>query len=102
MAAFVFVGGLIFNIGNIGGAGLGINAMLGVDARIGGTASALIAIVIFVFKSAGAALDRIVVALGAIMILLMLYVAIVSEPPIGAALKTRCSPNKWTFWLSPR
>lgn len=102
MAAFVFVGGLIFNIGNIGGAGLGMNAMLGVDAKIGGAVSALIAIVIFIFKRAGAALDRIVVALGAIMILLMLYVAIVSQPPIGEALKNTVFPEQVTFWLLPR
>lgn len=97
MAAFVFVGGLIFNIGNIGGAGLGMNAMLGIDAKIGGAVSALIAIVIFIFKRAGAALDRIVVALGAIMILLMLYVAIVSQPPIGEALKNTVLPEQVDF-----
>ena len=36
LAGFVFFGGAIFNIGNIAGAGLGLNAMLGIDARIGG------------------------------------------------------------------
>ncbi|MCT1920329.1 divalent metal cation transporter [Brevibacterium luteolum] len=97
MAAFVFIGGLIFNIGNIGGAGLGTNAMLGIDAKIGGAASALIAIFIFLSKRAGVALDRIVVALGAIMILLMLYVAIVSQPPVGEALKNTVLPEEVDF-----
>src|SRR5690625_2182403 len=80
LAVLVFVGGMVFNIGNIAGTGLGLNAMLGIDARIGGVLSAAIAIFIFLSKKAGIALDQIVAALGAIMILLMLYVAIVSQP----------------------
>ncbi len=97
MGAFVFVGGLIFNIGNIGGAGLGTNAMLGVDPIIGGAISALIAAVVFLSKWAGAALDRIVVILGALMILLMIYVAIVSAPPVGEALKQTVVPDEIDF-----
>lgn len=97
MAAFVFVGGLVFNIGNIAGAGLGLNAMLGLDARIGGAISAVIAILIFMSKKAGLALDRIVVGLGAVMILLMLYVAIVSQPPVGEALKNTVLPEEVDF-----
>ncbi len=83
LAILVFIGGVVFNIGNIAGSGLGLNAMLGIDARIGGVISAAIAIFIFLSKKAGIALDRIVAVLGAIMILLMLYVAIVSQPPVG-------------------
>ncbi len=97
MAAFVFVGGLVFNIGNIAGTGLGFNAMLGLDPKIGGATSALIAIFIFLSRRAGLALDRIVVALGAIMILLMLYVAIVSAPPVGEALKNTVAPEQVDF-----
>ncbi|MGV0398556.1 NRAMP family divalent metal transporter [Corynebacterium suicordis] len=97
MAAFVFIGGAVFNIGNIGGTGLGMNAMFGIDARIGGAISALIAIFIFVSKKAGLALDRIVVALGAIMILLMIYVAVVSAPPVGDALKNTVLPEEVDF-----
>ena len=86
LAGLVFIGGMVFNIGNIAGTGLGLNAMLGADALIGGAISALIAIAIFLSKSAGAALDRIVVLLGAVMIGLMVYVAVVSQPPLGDAL----------------
>lgn len=97
MAAFVFIGGVVFNIGNVGGTGLGLNAMLGVDPRIGGAVSSLIAVFVFVSKRAGIALDRIVVALGAIMILLMLYVAVVSAPPVGDALKNTFMPENVDF-----
>lgn len=94
MSLLVFVGGVIFNIGNIAGAGLGMNAMLGLDPKIGGAISAVIAVFIFLSKRAGVALDRIVVGLGAIMILLMLYVAIVSQPPVGDALKQTVLPEQ--------
>ena len=97
MAILVFAGGLVFNIGNIAGTGLGVNAMLGVDAKIGGGVSAAIAIFVFLSKKAGVALDRIVVALGAIMILLMLYVAIVSQPPVGEALRQTVMPDEIDF-----
>ena len=94
MSLLVFAGGMIFNIGNIAGAGLGMNAMLGLDPKIGGAISAVIAVFIFLSKRAGVALDRIVVGLGAIMILLMLYVAIVSQPPVGDALKQTVLPEQ--------
>lgn len=97
LAALVFVGGVVFNIGNIAGTGLGLNAMLGVDAKIGGAISALIAILVFLSKKAGIALDRIVVLLGALMILLMLYVAIVAAPPVGEALKNTVMPENIDF-----
>ncbi|WP_229672661.1 NRAMP family divalent metal transporter [Citricoccus zhacaiensis] len=93
LAALVFAGGLVFNIGNIAGTGLGANAMLGVDPKIGGVVSAVVAILIFLSKRAGMALDRIVVMLGAVMILLMLYVAVVAAPPVGEALRNTVMPE---------
>jgi len=99
LAGFVFFGGAIFNIGNIAGAGLGLNAMLGIDARIGGVIAAAIAVFIFLSRRAGMALDRLVAALGAVMILLMLYVAIVSKPPVGEALKNTVAPGEIDFFV---
>ena len=99
MAVFVCIGGFVFNIGNIAGSGLGLNAMLGVDARIGGLVAAAIAVFIFLSKRAGVALDRLVAGLGAIMILLMLYVAIVSQPPVGEALKNTVMPAEVDFFV---
>ncbi|WP_311517821.1 divalent metal cation transporter [uncultured Corynebacterium sp.] len=98
-AVLVFLGGIVFNIGNIAGTGLGLNAMLGIDARIGGVIAAAIAVFIFLSKRAGIALDRLVAALGAIMILLMLYVAIVSQPPVGEALKNTVMPEEIDFFV---
>ncbi|THJ67412.1 divalent metal cation transporter [Arthrobacter echini] len=99
LAGLVFIGGVVFNIGNIAGTGLGANAMLGLDPKIGGAVSAIIAIMIFVSKKAGMALDRIVVILGAIMILLMIYVAIVAAPPLGEALRNAVLPEQIDFLI---
>ncbi|AMO91169.1 divalent metal cation transporter [Corynebacterium simulans] len=99
LAVLVFLGGIVFNIGNIAGTGLGLNAMLGIDARIGGVIAAAIAVFVFLSKRAGIALDRLVAALGAIMILLMLYVAIVSQPPVGEALKNTVMPEEIDFFV---
>jgi Mn2+/Fe2+ NRAMP family transporter len=97
LAVLVFLGGLVFNVGNIAGTGLGTNAMMGLDPKIGGAISAVIAILIFLSKKAGLALDKIVVLLGAVMILMTLYVAIVSAPPLGEALKNTVLPEEVDF-----
>lgn len=97
LAALILIGGLVFNIGNIAGTGLGLNAMLGMEAQLGAVLSVIIAIGIFVSKRAGLALDRIVVGLGAVMILLTLYVAFTSHPPVGAALKNAVLPDNIDF-----
>jgi Mn2+/Fe2+ NRAMP family transporter len=97
LAALVLFGGLVFNIGNIGGTGLGTDALFGVDPKIGGAASALIAIAIFVSRRAGVAMDRIVVVLGIVMIAMTLYVSIVSGPPAGEALRQAVLPDRIDF-----
>jgi Mn2+/Fe2+ NRAMP family transporter len=94
MAAFLLVGGLVFNIGNVAGSGLGLDAMLGLDPKLGGALSALIAIGIFLSKKAGLAVDRIVVVLGIAMIVLTTYIAITSGPPVGQALKNVVLPEQ--------
>ncbi|ANS78519.1 Mn2+/Fe2+ transporter, NRAMP family [Serinicoccus hydrothermalis] len=97
LAALVVFGGFVFNIGNIGGTALGANAMLGLDPRIGGAASALVAIVIFLSKRAGVAMDRIVVVLGLVMIVMVTWVAITSDPPLGEALRQTVRPDRVDF-----
>ncbi|MEV8374042.1 NRAMP family divalent metal transporter [Kribbella sp. NPDC056861] len=97
MAALLFVGGLVFNIGNVSGTGLGLDAMLGLNPKLGGALSALIAIGIFLSKRAGLAMDRVVLVLGAVMILLTTYIAITSGPPVGTALKNVVLPEQVDF-----
>jgi Mn2+/Fe2+ NRAMP family transporter len=97
LTVLVLVGGLVFNIGNVGGTGLGTDAMFGLEPKIGGLISAALAIAIFLSKRAGVALDRIVVALGLMMIVMTAYVAIVSGPPAGEALRSIVLPDEIDF-----
>ncbi len=97
MAALLLLGGLVFNVGNVSGAGLGTDAMLGIEPRLGGAISAAIAVGIFLSKRAGMAIDRMVVVLGLLMIVLTAYIAITSGPPVGQALKNVVLPEEVSF-----
>ncbi|MFP7492908.1 NRAMP family divalent metal transporter [Terribacillus saccharophilus] len=94
LAFAVALGGLAFNIGNVGGAGLGLNVLFGVDTVIGAIITGIIAIGIFLSKEAGAAMDQIAKVLGLIMILLTFYVAFRSEPPVGEAVLRTFAPEQ--------
>ncbi|OTA15516.1 membrane protein [Xenorhabdus vietnamensis] len=97
LAILVIFGGLVFNVGNIAGAGLGLNALMGLDPKWGGLFSALMAICIFTSSKAGVAIDRIIVILGLIMIGMTLFVVIVSNPPVGEALRQTVLPDEINF-----
>jgi Mn2+/Fe2+ NRAMP family transporter len=93
LALLIVVGGLAFNIGNVAGAGLGINVSFGIDTLQGAVISAVIALVIFWIKEAGLAMDWFAKILGLVMIALTLYVAILSHPPIAATLHDSFFPK---------
>ncbi|ATB40895.1 membrane protein [Cystobacter fuscus] len=97
LAVLVIFGGLVFNVGNIAGSGLGLNAMLGLDVKWGGLLSALLAIGIFSSKRAGVAVDRLIIVLGVVMVVLTAFVAFVSNPPLGEALRQTVWPDTINF-----
>jgi len=94
LAAIIVLGGLAFNIGNIAGCGLGLNVLTGMDTTYGAIISCVIGLCLFLLKEAGKALDMFTKILGIIMILLTLYVALSSHPPVGEALKSAVFPEK--------
>ncbi|MEC1561624.1 NRAMP family divalent metal transporter [Bacillus haynesii] len=93
IAFLVVLGGLAFNIGNIGGAGLGLQVLFGISPQTGAIISAVIAILIFVIKEAGKAMDRFTLIAGFVMILLTVYVAVTTGPPVGEALTKTVMPD---------
>ncbi|WP_458314939.1 NRAMP family divalent metal transporter [Providencia sp. CRPN00787] len=97
LAVLVIFGGLIFNIGNIAGAGLGLNALVGLDPKWGGLISALLAIYIFSSRKASTFIDRVIIVLGLVMIGLTLFVAFASNPPVGEALRQSVLPDTVDF-----
>lgn len=85
LAGLVAAGGLVFNIGNIAGTGLGLNAALDIPLEYGAAISAVVAITLFLFKEAGKAMDSFVKVLGAVMLCLIAYVLFRSQPPLAEA-----------------
>jgi Mn2+/Fe2+ NRAMP family transporter len=97
MSLLIVAGGLVFNVGNVAGTGLGTDAMFGMDPTLGGALSAAVAIAIFLSHRAGLAMDRVVILLGVLMIGLTAYVAITSGPPVGEALTNTVAPETVDF-----
>lgn len=94
LAALIGFGGLIFNIGNFGGTGLGLNALLGISAETGAIISCVLALAIFWYREAASLIDLLVKMLGLAMIGLTIYVAISSRPPLAEALYRTIWPAK--------
>ena len=99
VAFLVVLGGLAFNIGNIGGAALGINVMFGLDTNVAAVLSAVLGVIVFVSHKATKAMDAVTQYLGILMLLLIGYVTIASAPPVGTALKHSVLPLKYE-WLA--
>src|SRR5207237_4934775 len=57
LAVLVATGGLAFNIGNIAGCALGLQALLDLDPRLGAAISAVVGIALFVVPQAGRSMD---------------------------------------------
>ncbi|HEX4934516.1 MAG TPA: NRAMP family divalent metal transporter, partial [Gemmatimonadaceae bacterium] len=92
LVILVAAGGLAFNIGNIAGAGLGLNVLLGIPTETGAVVSGAIAVALFLAKEAARAMDRFAQWLGFLMVGLTIYVAISSAPPVGDALARTVVP----------
>ncbi len=93
VAFMVALGGLIFNIGNVGGCALGFNTLLNIPTEIGYVLSAIAAILVFLSKNAGGVMDRLTKILGGIMIVVIFGIIVVVQPPLGSALKNTFVPE---------
>ncbi|MGI6093574.1 MAG: divalent metal cation transporter [Veillonellaceae bacterium] len=99
--ALIALGGLAFNIGNIGGCAMGFNVLFGADLKTGALISAGIGIAIFLYKEMGVAMDTFAKVLGGIMILLTGYVAMTSNPPVAEAAVKSVLPDNFDSLLLP-
>lgn len=93
----VFLGGLAFNIGNIAGAGMGLNVLFGISVGQGAVISAIMAIGIFIYREAGKAMDLFAKCMGLIKILLALFIAYTSSPPLAEAALRSVNPTQFSF-----
>ncbi|MDR2271178.1 MAG: divalent metal cation transporter [Sphingobacterium sp.] len=97
ISLLIILGGLAFNIGNVAGAGLGLEALFGINVMTGACISALIAIAVFLNRQIGKAMDRFTQLMGAIMIVAFIYITVISSPPLGEAALRTVAPVKIDF-----
>lgn len=83
LAFLVAIGGLAFNIGNIGGVALGLNALLGLPEKLGALIAGCLGITIFLNKNAKTIMDKLATTLAGIILLTVTVVAVESRPPLG-------------------
>ena len=83
IAILVAIGGLAFNVGNVGGVALGFNAMIGLNEKVGAVVAGCLGIIIFINKNAKTIMDKV----ATIILVTVLVVAIISEPPLGEVAK---------------
>ena len=93
IAFLVVAGGLVFNIGNVGGGALGFNTLLGIPTTVGYFIAGAIAIIVFLSKNALNAMDNLTKILGGIMILVIFIVILIVQPPVGMAAKETIMPT---------
>jgi Mn2+/Fe2+ NRAMP family transporter len=96
LAALVALGGLVFNVGNVAGCGLGL-AVYGVPESAGAAVSAAIVALLLAAPRAGAAMDRVTRGLGILMILLTAFVMAASRPDLAAAARAAVLPGRVEF-----
>lgn len=101
IAIIVALGGLAFNIGNVGGAALGLNVLCGLNIKYGIIICGIIASMIFLSKEAGALVDKFTQILGVLMIIIVTYVAIKTQPPVGEAIVKSVAPENYKALLFP-
>lgn len=97
LAALIAFGGLAFNVGNIGGTGLGLNVLMGWPPDTGALVGCAFALFIFWQRSAARLMDIMVTVLGLAMIGLTIYVAYSSRPPLVEAVYRSFWPQTIDF-----
>ncbi|MBS4456729.1 NRAMP family divalent metal transporter [Tuanshanicoccus lijuaniae] len=101
VAFLVVLGGLVFNIGNVGGAALGFNTLLGIPTILGYFLAGGVAILVFLLKNAIHVMDNLTKVLGGLMIIVIFIVILIVQPPMGMAIRETVLPSAPTTRLFP-
>lgn len=93
VAFMVALGGLVFNIGNVGGGALGFQTLLGIPTSVGYVLAGALAIFVFLLKDAKTMMDQLTKLLGGIMIIVIFVIILVVKPPVGEAIVNTFVPE---------
>ena len=97
----IVLGGLVFNIGNVGGGALGIQTTLGIPVQISYFIAGGLAVLVFLSKDAKGIMDKLVKILGGIMIVVILVVIFIVKPPVATVVKNSFVPDAKLGTLVP-
>jgi len=98
LTVLIVIGGFFFNIGNVGGAGLGLNVLFGISPENGALIAAAVAIIIFLVKDAMRVVDRSVQFLAIIKVAILIYILAVTTVPYQAAVTHAFMPTHINFY----
>lgn len=101
IAILMVFGGFAFNIGNLAGAGMGLNVLFNLSPEIGAMISAVLVIIMFAVKNATRIMDIVMQVLGILMILMVGYVMFSTNPPVQEALVKSILPDDYLILLLP-
>ena len=90
----IVIGSFIFNVGNLSGCALGLDALFGLQQDAGIILSGLLAVGLFLLPQMLKGIDWFSKLLGAAMILITLYVVFATRPPVGEAALRAVAPAK--------
>jgi Mn2+/Fe2+ NRAMP family transporter len=85
LSGVIVLGSFLFNVGNLGGCGLGLEALVGLPQSWGVVLSGAMAVGLFLLPQMLRGMDWFAKVLGAGMILVTLYVVAVTRPPVSEA-----------------
>lgn len=98
LTALIVIGGFFFNIGNVGGAGLGLNVLFGISPENGAVIAAAAAIVIFLVRNALRVMDRVVQVMAFVKVAILIYILSVMTVPVGTAIQHTFMPTEINFY----
>ncbi len=93
LTVVIVLGGLIFNIGNVGGAALGLQVLTGMNIKLASIVCGIIGALIFTSKKGTSFIDKITRYLGIAMIIIIGYTACINNPPIKETFIGVICPN---------
>ena len=99
VAFLISLGGLAFNIGNIGGASMGLHIIFGVDTTTGAAISGILGILLFTSKKMGGVLDNTAKVLGTVYACSHRLRSLFYDPPVAEAATHAFVPTNLSFGL---
>lgn len=101
IALLIVAGGLIFNIGNVGGGAMGWNTLFGLPMKWGTLLTGAFAIGIFLVRNARKAMDYVTTVLSAGIIVVVAVLIFIVHPPMAEAVRCTFVPEESVSSLFP-